>query len=302
MNNGTLEKFLPLSGYFYPTTVALLADRDILGLNQLCLALDRDIAYRLFSNTQLAWQYIFTQHTTNQLNHENLLLNMTHNLKRLSNSLFCWERFKEVSVLILDLSYLTFNHLIFIEDLYERLPKFPPKIIALNADLSAQDFTAELLGMQKIQRLFFKHDKHLIKKLHQAIEELQQEYFVEISSTLLNRISHTNMPYLKDPVFIKRFRHICRLAKVTEYYFYEKAKGFLLVHADGKLSFLAVRLDQAEATNTIEWQGHRYAAKLIKGDQPYWYSMIKMQESLEESLKQKIFTYREYMRKIWPPS
>lgn len=300
MSNGTCHN-VALSGYFYPTTVALVSEQDHQFLNKLCLTLNKELIYRLFIDAETTWRYIANKRQGHQLHHENLLLNVLYRGNRLSNSLFYYERFNEISVIILDLSSLTFNQLIFIDNLYQKLSWPYPKIIGLTLKPSKQRFVYELLKQKRIHRVLLKNDPHFTKKINQAILELQQEYFENICAPTMHQLCTSDLSYLTDPIFVHEFQKICRSNKVSEYYFYENTGGFLLINTHGKLNFLIIRTEQKLASQKIKWKNHHYAAKIIKGEQPYWYSIIKAEACLDYSLHHKIFSYREYIRKIWPP-
>lgn len=160
------------------------------------------------------------------------------------------ERFSQISVIVVDHAMPDILGV----DLCQQLQGKPFKKLMLTGEAD-EKLAVEAFNQGVIDMFIRKNTPNFYQLLNESICQLQQKYFQEISSIVLDSIiadpEFPNISWLNDPVFSKLFKQICEENKVTEYYLTDTYGSYLLLDANAKPSWLAVK-DESGMGGTYE--------------------------------------------------
>lgn len=146
------------------------------------------------------------------------------------------ERYKELSVLVIDYAMPRMNGLEFCE----KIKDLPIKKLMLTGQGSLS-LGVEALNAGLIDKFVTKTGAvDLRAELNTAIAELQQQYFNDQSRTVIDNLATSARCCLSDPVFTDFFHEFCRNNNIAEYYLVNDTGSMLLLDIEGKPSWLAV--------------------------------------------------------------
>lgn len=241
-------------------------------------------------------------------------------------------RYSEVSTLVVDFAMPEINGLELACSIRENNPFI--KIIMLTGEIG-HSLAVDALNERSIDYFILKSDPNVMDKLVQAIRTCQTEYFLNMSTMALNKIadfSKSVLPCLSDPVFVAFFKQFCVTHKLIEYYLMDVRGSFLLLDAQGKVSILAVtdkemletyqqlvKDDNAPSsviealeskqmipyfhtasdfdTRPAEWASYLHPAKVLRGDETYYYAYIT-DTSRYELDQNKIVSYQQFLENV----
>lgn len=213
-------------------------------------------------------------------------------------------RKSEVSTLIIDYKMPTINGLDFSKDYtYSDFKK-----ILLTGE-SIEDKIIEGFNKKLIDRYLQKGSSNLVDYLNKNINNLIEQYFIEISAPIRAYLeADKNLP-ISDVVFIDYFKKICRENGVTEYYLIDKNGSYLCIDKNNNAMILAVHTDVSldrwvqmnqEISNHLlasirerknipffgiekeswqisedQWSRYFYASTVLNGKEKYYVALIK---------------------------
>lgn len=160
------------------------------------------------------------------------------------------DRFSEISLVVVDHFMPDIKGL----ELCKQLQDKPFKKLMLTGEAD-EKLAVEAFNQGIIDMFIRKNTPNFYQLLDEAIYQLQQKYFQEMSTIVLNSIiadpQFPNISWLNDPVFPKLFKQICEENNVVEYYLTDTYGSYLLLNADAKPSWLAVK-DESGMEGTYE--------------------------------------------------
>lgn len=166
------------------------------------------------------------------------------NLRKIRKESQIKDRFKEVSVAVIDYNMPRMNGLELILKL--RAINSSIRIILLTGEAD-NDIAIKLFNDGVIDKFIKKGTTDLIKVLTSKITESEHNYFAKLSQTVfdnINNVSH-KLARLRDPVFVEFFNKLCKEKSFIEYYLLDDSGSFLLIDKNGSPYWLAV-LDEEE--------------------------------------------------------
>lgn len=247
----------PLLPYFYPTTVVLVDD-DFYIIEVIAHGLDlEDKPHRAFYDSRQALTFI-NQDTYREKFVDRLAFteedrdsdSLTFNPRTLVEELFSPQRFRQVSVVVVDYEMPGMRGL----ELCERLQNPHLKKILLTG-VADENVAIEAFNTGLIHQYIRKHDPHFLPKLKEAIRKAQQDYFRDLFyiplQTLKKRPESTA---LIDPVFISYFEGLLKKHRIQEFYLMEGTGSFLMVGPD-RLPYSLITLEDRHIEAYLESQG-----------------------------------------------
>lgn len=254
-----------LAPYYHPTTVVFVDDNENF-LRSLDLELPGDWAYRSFSETEEALDFLnrpaplpplvdrcFTLSAEDRA-HPTVALDFSL-IEQEINHL---ERFSRVSVVMIDYSMPLMNGLEFCAELND--PYLQKAMLTGVADekVAVQAFNARL-----IDRFIPKNTSHSISDIVAYAEELQHAYFTQHTARLTNTLSLNPPRFLTDRDVARAVRAMMQREHAVEYYMLQHPPGFLMLRADGSAVKLFV-YDEVEIRHGISEARARGAPEDIR--------------------------------------
>lgn len=232
---------------YYPTTVAIVDD-DKRMLEALALQLANTAPCLTFQAPQQALLFFkqnyhaapFTQRVLLQPEEdkaEHRLIDI--DLRAIHKQAYNPNRFAEVSVLIVDYDMPEINGF----ELCQRLKQHPFKKIMLTGE-ATYDLAVNLFNAGIIDKFIVKNNPRLLATLLDAIHELQQQYFHDLSTLILASLTHhPHHPAacLDDPAFITLFYHTKQQLNAVEYYLMDGFGSYLFLNAKAQASCLVIK-------------------------------------------------------------
>lgn len=227
---------------YFPSTVLFIDDnRDFL-LN-FVLQLDEWLAYRLFDSPFDALNLIqkkqdgglFHQRC---LNYANASLNKVAEQQFLAiwAEIYNGQRFSDISVVVVDYAMPGMDGLEFCR----RLQQLPIKKILLTGKAD-EKLAIDAFNQGLIDRYIHKNDPEVASLITQSIDELQWQYFQDISERLIRSLSLSSPHCLHDQPFSHFFKQFCKQHHVVEFYLCDQTGSFLLLDVDANPSFFVLK-------------------------------------------------------------
>lgn len=236
---------ITLAPYFHPTTVCFVDDNESF-LHSLDLELPADWAYRTFVDPIEALTYLNEKppraplaercFSVDDTNHS--LIHVDLNL--IEQEINYSERFRQISVVIVDYSMPSINGLDFCGKLTD--PYIRKIMLTGVADekVAVQAFNAGL-----IHRFIPKNHPHALDNIIGFVSELEKEYFNQYRAQLQNSLAINPPGFLVDEAIAVWFHALLEAERVVEYYFVTEPPGFLLLRGNGSMLRVVI-LDDAQ--------------------------------------------------------
>ena len=251
-----MKKIFPI---YFPTTVYLVDD-DLIYLKSILSSLNKENAvYKLFTNPHevlknlehqsisklMGGTKIISYPEEGRVNHRTIDINISI----IHEQIYEKSRFNKVSVLVVDQEMPGMQGL----ELCEKLFGSGIKIIMLTGEAS-NEFAVSAFNKGIIHKFINKNDPQLQKLLNQAIFEMQEKYFEDSSSIILDSLTkntkHHPVTCIDDPQFIEYFHSLCKEKNLMEYYLCSGDGSFLFLDFKGNPTLLAVK-DETEMQSTL---------------------------------------------------
>jgi len=326
-----MEKYLPTVCYFPTTVLLVDDDRRYLdGLVQELDAKKADYKkfyepqkvidfFKAYRANPFSSRCILRQEEE-QLEHRTLDIDV----RAIHRESYNARRFAEVSVVVIDYAMPQMNGL----DLCAAIKRQPVKKILLTGEadetLAVQAFNAGLIDK------FVRKDLPNFKSvLNQVVHDLQKQYFHELSGTLVQAlITDAKQPanFLGDKIFSDFFENLVAQLGATEFYLMDSEGSFMFLDIYGKPQWLALKneeamraltqfttYDQTPATviqalrerrqipyfhtdeelqtPAAQWQSFLHPAQILKGQDTYYYALIKDAKAYQIG---KVLSFMEY--------
>ena len=321
---------------YFPSTVLFIDDsRDFL-LN-FVLQLDENLSYKIVDSPFDALDIMqFQKGELEQLGNRCVseyteaendpLTNQTVNidLSMIHDEVYNPQRFSEISVIVIDYAMPGMNGLEFCE----RINSSRAKKILLTGQAD-EKIAIQAFNDGLIDKYIKKSSPKVTEEITDAINELQQVYFSDISD-LISKILEMHSPScLKDKVFGGFFRQLIQQHNIVEYYLMDNSGSFLLIDQDAKVSSLTVKTEQDlkthydlaldngassevlsalkegskipiyTAENHIwdDWSTYLLTAEQIIGKQTYYYA-LSTEKVLFDVRYDKIRSYDSFLNEV----
>ena len=249
---------------------------------------------------------------------------MNCDLSAIHKTIYNNDRFKMVSVAIIDYAMPKMNGLAFCQ----RLKDTPIKKIMLTGEADHQ-VAVEAFNEGLIDQFILKSTPNLNQQLNDGILAMQQKYFLNLTQSITHSLLSEPTYCLKDPKVVEIFRALCKQHEIVEYYLLDTSGTVLLLDMFGHPSWFVVRnslelkmyaalaedegLSEAlceqlkngqkipffprMAIETSKWNSYLHPASIIEGQQTYYYTFLKNVDITETSLDMEdIVSYGDYLK------
>lgn len=330
---------IPVS--FFPTTTFLVDDNRRF-LKNISLQLDEHFAYMLFDDPENALELLANAHGTqsllnkysvvdsNNINYLNNQYSVNVEIDSIHKEIYNADRFKMVSVVVVDYAMPNMNGIQFCERLLDTRIKKIMMTAEADHQVAVQAFNDGI-----IDKFILKSDLNLKQILNKSILELQQKFFYELSESIANSMESEPGYCLDDPNVMKIFDNICQENNIVEYHLLDTSGNFLLLDDSGSPSWFVIRnkselemyydfaldaevqpklceqlkrgekipyfpnINSCHAVTGVNWESYLYPAKQIEGEEKYYYALLK---NIKEPnlLRQNIFSYKDHLSNLYP--
>lgn len=233
---------------YFPSTAFFVDDsRDFL-LN-FVLQLDESLAFRVFDSPFTALESIHKQRCELELLSQRCLSEYTEakncpltnhtinlDLAAIHAEAYNPRRFSEISVVVVDYAMPGMDGLEFCR----RIEDTNIKKILLTGQADEM-LAIEAFNQGLIHRYIKKSDPDVASLITKSIQDLQLQYFQNMSDMVVRMLSVTSPSCLHDKQFAALFRDICRENKIVEFYLADNSGSFFMLDDDAKSSFLIVK-------------------------------------------------------------
>lgn len=232
--------------FFYPTTVVIVDDNYAF-LENLPDNLEDSINYQLYTSPQKALDDLksidnhmqsvddFLEVTDDLVTGESIGVNIAK-IKQLAEDN---KRHQIPSVIIVDHDMPEMSGIA----LCQKLSSFNFKKIMLTGS-GEQNLAIDAFNEGIIDKFISKSDPEVFEKINQAVREMQQNYFADMSAPLISSIAASTATFLKHERFLDFFEKLIAKNNITEFYLQDAMGSFLLKGNKGQYSWLLVQSEQ----------------------------------------------------------
>lgn len=208
-------------------------------------------ATKIFNNAEKALAYINNEYKSDSFLKRCISLTDTEvrgqrvaqlNIENIHKEIYSLQRFKQISVLILDYAMAEMHGIEFAKQLKSK----DIKIIMLTGEVDYQ-IALEAFNEQLIHKFIKKNDANLFQILIGAIEELQKDYFIEHSNPAINILTGNDNPNAEiffDHHYADLVKATIKQNKIYEYYLIDAYGSYLMLDRRAHPSWLLLRSTQ----------------------------------------------------------
>jgi CheY-like chemotaxis protein len=252
---------------------------------------------------------------------------VTLNLASIQREIYNPNRFFEITVVIVDYDMPEMNGLEFCRKLIDS----PIRKILLTGK-GDDKVAVKAFNEGLIDHFIQKSNHDVIKLINQNIASLQHRYFQQMTESIRMVLSQESSTFVTDPIFKEFFCNLCKEHNFTEYYLTELTGSFLLLDSDARPSLLIVKcyedlnihyefaqdngapesvLEDIRSGNKIpfawnaddyfhphkdeSWGENLFPAKEIKGNEVYYYTLIKDPQNAPIDMN-RVISYNQFLK------
>lgn len=322
---------------YFPTTTMFVDDSRPF-LENLSLQLGPDIAYALFDSPTKALGAINSQNGGTPFTQEcfsnypyreefssgNCVIDI--DINKVHREVYNRNRFQKNSVIVVDYVMPEMSGLEFCR----KVKSVGIKKILLTGKAD-EKLAIRAFNEGIIERFITKNESTALTTLNRMIVELQNEYFNDIGTPLINMLAAGVYGFLRDLEFAKVFKQICAERRIVEHYLCCNPEGVLMVNAEGITSLLIVcmeddmqahyeiSLDQGAPQGLLDvlsrrefipyfwetnghyestmedWQSRLHPVQNVYGQRHYFYAIV---DSPPPFLRNSILSHRDYLAEL----
>lgn len=313
---------------YFPTTLVFVDDNQSF-LNSLQLKFSNNFKIKVFNNPSQAVHFLKTEYHFDPITQRIIQSpdwieepgQQKINIPVISKEIYNKLRFNQIAILVIDYAMPAMTGI----DVCQQLQKLPIRKILLTGDTD-EKLAITAFNEKIIDQFIRKDQPNFVGHLEEAINKLQLEYFQSLSETIIHSLT-TNA--LEDPTLIKFVNNIIKEKNIVEFYLLDISGSFLLLTADGKPYWLAVKheqdmlldcetADSHDAPESIqsplqqreklvfffspddfntppaEWQPYMHPAQKLMGNQTYYVSLIE-EPCVYKLEKDKILPFAKFL-------
>nr|WKF59098.1 hypothetical protein HUO10_003607 [Paraburkholderia busanensis] len=232
--------------FYFPTTATFVDDSPTF-LSNLCLQLDPQLAFQLFSSPAEALQAVnnaprpgsaeeplfapFRDRTDEDVAQQVISLSVNTVRNQVYNPL----RFRAMSVVVVDYDMPGMNGLEFCRRMTD--PAVRKIMLTGKADehIAVQSFNEGI-----IHRFIRKQDAAAIPALNRAVRELQSAYFDNVCHSIVDTLALSEYAFLRDEVLAERVAELSASLGVVEHYISYCPNGLLMLDNRGHAYLLII--------------------------------------------------------------
>ncbi|KAA1003582.1 response regulator [Paraburkholderia panacisoli] len=236
--------------FYFPTTVTFVDDSATF-LSNLCLQLEPQLAFRLFSSPGEALEFVnsrprpgpsdeplfapFRDRTDEDVAHQVIALSVNTVRKQVHNA----QRFLATSVVVVDYDMPGMNGLEFCRRMTD--PAVRKIMLTGKADehIAVQSFNEGI-----IHRFIRKQDASAVATLNRAVRDLQNAYFDNVCQSILDTLADSEYAFLRDEALAERVAELSSSLGIVEHYLSYCPSGLLMLDSAGSAYLLIVHTNE----------------------------------------------------------
>ena len=160
-------------------------------------------------------------------------------IKKLHKLIYTKDRFKHIAILVIDYQMPAMNGIEFCRSIDDK----PVCKIMLTAEAD-QETAINAFNEGLIDKFLLKRDKALYQKLIDAIEQLKQNYFNQLSQIILENLGKEFKALLSNSQFQTLFHKVKKDSNAVEYYLIDPHGSFLFLDEKGNPTWLIIRSEK----------------------------------------------------------
>jgi CheY-like chemotaxis protein len=237
--------------FYFPTTVTFVDDSATF-LSNLCLQLEPQLAFRLFSAPGEALEFVnsrprpgpsgeplfapFRDRTDEDVAHQVIALSVNTVRKQVHNA----QRFLATSVVVVDYDMPGMNGLEFCRRMTD--PAVRKIMLTGKADehIAVQSFNEGI-----IHRFIRKQDASAVTMLNRAVRDLQSAYFDDVCQSIVDTLADSEYAFLRDEALAERVRELSSSLGIVEHYLSYCPSGLLMLDSAGNAYLLIVHTSES---------------------------------------------------------
>ena len=255
-----------ISACYHPTTAFFIDDNRRYLANLSFDLDDSKFSSKFYFNPVDALEYLQEKYQINPFTNRCLTRpeesrfdhrNIEIDISAIRKEIYDPNRFEEISVIVVDYAMPNLNGL----DLCLQLKHAPYKKLMLTGE-AEEGIAIQAFNDGIIDKFIRKDIPNFSKVINSAIEELERQYFVDLSRIVIDSLTqdpnHPIVTWLDEPGFSELFEKVRRENDISEYYLTDAFGSFLFLDSQGNPSWLAVKsedemqaaLEVAEGSDT----------------------------------------------------
>jgi len=159
------------------------------------------------------------------------------NLRGLHQEIYHEDRFRDISVIVVDYHMGNLNGI----DVCESLAAHPAKKILLTGGPDKEKVAIDAFNRGIIHRFINKSDANFPGKLKQAISSLKDAYFRDLTAALALMSPETGATILQNPTYINFLNDLMAQVGAVEYYALDTSGSALLLNNEGVATWFMVK-------------------------------------------------------------
>jgi CheY-like chemotaxis protein len=238
---------LTLSPYSHPTTIVLIDDNEAF-LRSLTLEMPATMACHGFTSPEAALEFLNAPidlaplvdrcFTLDRSRAGRALINL--DLGVIEQEINYLQRFRRVSVVLVDYAMPAVNGLQFCERMHDRYARR-----ALLTGVADEKLAVEAFNAGLIHRFIPKHKATAVDAVIAFIAELEREYFTHYLSRLTTALAIDPPAFLVDPAIAVLMQRLIQQERIVEYYMVDEPPGFLMLRSNGSVIRMLLLDDEA---------------------------------------------------------
>jgi CheY-like chemotaxis protein len=238
---------LTLSPYCHPTTIVVIDDNEAF-LRSLTLEMPATMACHGFTSPEEALDFLNEPIDLAPLVDRCFTLDRSRagravidlDLGVIEQEINYLQRFRRVSVVLVDYAMPAVNGLQFCERMQDRYARR-----ALFTGVADEKLAVEAFNAGLIHRFIPKHKATAVDAVIAFIAELEREYFGQYLGRLTTALAIDPPPFLVDPAIAILMQRLLQEERVVEYYLVDEPPGFLMLRSNGSAIRLLLLDDDA---------------------------------------------------------
>lgn len=236
--------------FYFPTTVTFVDDSAAF-LSNLCLQLEPNLAFRLFSSSREALRFVNERHRPDapeeqifapyrdRTDEDEAQHVIAMSVDTVRNRVFDNDRFQATSVVVVDYDMPGLNGLEFCRRITDPAVRKIMLTGKANEHVAVESFNEGI-----IHRFIRKQDASAISALNRAVRDMQHAYFDNRCQSILDTLVTSEYTFLRDEALVARVREIFDSLGIVEHYLSYSPNGLLMLDSTGKSYLLIVHTNE----------------------------------------------------------
>lgn len=241
----------------FPTTIVVVDDnRNFVDVLSESINASGVSVIKKFTDPYAALEFINSNSADNRLDASDLIIDgeegtsdwksLLLNINCLHKEIYSYDRFKKISVVIVDYSMPGMNGVEFCTKIEDK--NIQKVLLTGEAD---EKIAVNAFNDRSINRYIKKESNNVNEEVSTSIEKAIYQYFRNHTIDLSRHLHSYDKIFFEDPVFANFFCHLCKTKTFSEFYMLDNLGSYLFLTKKGSASALHV-ITEHEMSKLIE--------------------------------------------------